>query len=161
LTAVDLKRDFDMNTVTESVPTLEPVISPALRANAIRFLAMARSAPLEWLQIIRDNGGAIKETYGVPVEEIQEGIRHGVRKINIGTDIRLAMTGAIRRSLNKDKSEFDPRKPLKDAMQAAKSLCKERFEAFACAGQASRINPIHLDKFALRYRTGELAQAVR
>jgi fructose-bisphosphate aldolase class II len=119
------------------------------------------SVPQEWLQIIRDNGGAIKETYGVPIEEIQEGIRHGVRKINIDTDIRLAMTGAIRRSLNKDKSEFDPRKLLKDAMQAAKSLCKERFEAFACAGQASRINPIHLDKLALRYRTGELAQTVR
>ena len=119
------------------------------------------SVPQEWLQIIRDNGGAIKETYGVPVEEIQEGIRHGVRKINIDTDIRLAMTGAIRRSLNKDKSEFDPRKLLKDAMQAAKSLCKERFEAFACAGQASRISPIHLDKLALQYRTGELSQTVR
>jgi fructose-bisphosphate aldolase class II len=71
------------------------------------------------------------------------------------------MTGAIRRSPNKEKSEFDPRKLFKDAVRAAKSLCKERFEAFACAGQASPINPIHLDKLALRYRTGELAQTER
>src|SRR5512134_3111825 len=78
------------------------------------------SVPQEWLQVIREFGGEMKETYGVPVEEIQEGIRHGVRKVNIDTDIRLAMTGAIRRHLAKNKSEFDPRKFLKDATAAAK-----------------------------------------
>ena len=119
------------------------------------------SVPQEWLKIIRDNGGELKETYGVPLEEIQEGIKHGVRKINIDTDIRLAMTGAIRRALNKDKSEFDPRKLLKDATQAARSICKERFEAFGCNGKASKINPIHLDKIATRYRSGEFAQKIR
>ena len=119
------------------------------------------SVPQEWLEIINKYGGDMGQTYGVPVSEIVEGIKHGVRKINIDTDIRLAMTGAIRRALNKDKSEFDPRKLLKDATQAARSICKERFEAFGCNGKASKINPIHLDKIATRYRSGELAQKVR
>ncbi len=109
------------------------------------------SVPQEWLQIIRENGGEIRETYGVPVEEIQNGIRHGVRKINIDTDIRLAMTGAMRRALNRDRSEFDPRKCLKDALVAARDICKARFEAFGCAGQASRLNPIPLEAMAARY----------
>ena len=109
------------------------------------------SVPQEWLQIIRENGGEIRETYGVPVEEIRNGIRHGVRKINIDTDIRLAMTGAMRRSLNRDRSEFDPRKCLKDALVAAKDICRMRFEAFGCAGQASRLNPIPLETMAARY----------
>ena len=99
------------------------------------------SVPQEWLAIIRDHGGDIKETYGVPVDEIREGIRHGVRKVNIDTDIRLAMTGAMRRAMNQDRSEFDPRKFLKDATAAARDVCKERFEAFGCAGMASRIKP--------------------
>ena len=103
------------------------------------------SVPQEWLDIIREYGGEMKETYGVPVEEIQEGIKHGVRKINIDTDIRLAMTGAISRHLAKNKSEFDPRKYLKDATAAAKDICKARFEAFGCAGQASKIKAIQLD----------------
>ena len=97
------------------------------------------SVPQEWLAIIREHGGEIKETYGVPVEEIREGIRHGVRKINIDTDIRLAMTGAMRRAMGRDRSEFDPRKFLKDATSAARDLCIDRFEAFGCAGMASRI----------------------
>jgi len=118
------------------------------------------SVPQEWLKIIRDNGGDMKETYGVPVEEIQEGIKHGVRKINIDTDIRLAMTGAIRRYLNKDKSEFDPRKYLKDAMQSAKDICKARYTAFGCAGQASKIRPLALDVMAGRYGKGELDPVV-
>src|SRR5512134_1379482 len=109
------------------------------------------SVPQEWLQVIREFGGEMKETYGVPVEEIQEGIRHGVRKVNIDTDIRLAMTGAIRRHLAKNKSEFDPRKFLKDATAAAKDICKARFEAFGCAGQASKIKVVPLDKMAERY----------
>ena len=118
------------------------------------------SVPQEWLEIIRTNGGEMKETYGVPVEEIQEGIKHGVRKINIDTDIRLAMTGAIRRYLNKDKSEFDPRKYLKDATQSAKEICKSRYVAFGCAGQAGKIRPLPLEKMAERYSKGELDPVV-
>jgi fructose-bisphosphate aldolase, class II len=118
------------------------------------------SVPQEWLEIIRDNGGQMKETYGVPVEEIQEGIKHGVRKVNIDTDIRLAMTGSIRRYLNQDKGEFDPRKYLKEAMQAAKAICKARYQAFGCAGQASKIRPLPLDKMAERYAKGELDPVV-
>jgi fructose-bisphosphate aldolase class II len=109
------------------------------------------SVPQEWLAIIRENGGDIKETYGVPVEEIQEGIRHGVRKINIDTDIRLAMTGAMRRAMNKDRSEFDPRKFLKDATAAARDVCIARMQAFGCAGNASRIKPVPLEAEAKRY----------
>ncbi len=109
------------------------------------------SVPQEWLEIIRQNGGAMKETYGVPVEEIQEGIKHGVRKVNIDTDIRLAMTGAIRKSFNDDKAEFDPRKYLKPAKDAAKSICKARFEAFGTAGNAAKIKPISLDDIAAIY----------
>ncbi len=119
------------------------------------------SVPQEWLDVIREYGGEMKETYGVPVEEIQEGIKHGVRKVNIDTDIRLAMTGAVRRNLVKNKSEFDPRKFLKDAMLAAKSICKLRLEAFGCAGQASKIKPVLLDQIAERYAKGELRAVVR
>jgi fructose-bisphosphate aldolase class II len=99
------------------------------------------SVPQEWLAVIREFGGEIKETYGVPVEEIQEGIRHGVRKINIDTDIRLAMTGAMRRAMGRDRSEFDPRKFLKDATAAARDLCIDRFQAFGSAGMAGRVRP--------------------
>jgi fructose-bisphosphate aldolase class II len=109
------------------------------------------SVPQDWLAVIREHGGCIKETYGVPVEAIREGIRHGVRKINIDTDIRLAMTGAMRRAMAKDPAEFDPRKFLKDAMLAARALCKERFEAFGCAGQAARLRPEPLERMAQRY----------
>jgi fructose-bisphosphate aldolase class II len=109
------------------------------------------SVPQEWLEVIRENGGAIKETYGVPVEAIVEGIRHGVRKVNIDTDIRLAMTGAMRRAMARDPAEFDPRKFLKDATAAARGVCKERFEAFGSAGQAARIKPVPLEKMAARY----------
>lgn len=102
------------------------------------------SVPQEWLAVIRDFGGDIKETYGVPVEEIQEGIRHGVRKVNIDTDIRLAMTGAMRRAMGQDRSEFDPRKFLKEATAAARDVCVDRFQAFGTAGMASRIKPAAL-----------------
>ena len=119
------------------------------------------SVPQEWLEIIRQYGGEMKETYGVPVEEIQEGIKHGVRKVNIDTDIRLAMTGAIRRHLANNKSEFDPRKFLKDATAAAKDICKARFESFGCAGQASKIKPFLLDQMANRYTKGELKAIVK
>ena len=109
------------------------------------------SVPQEWLKVIREYGGDIKETYGVPVEEIQRGIRSGVRKVNIDTDIRLAMTGAMRQTFAKDPSEFDPRKALTAAKKAARGVCKARFEAFGCAGQADRIEPISLEAMAKRY----------
>jgi fructose-bisphosphate aldolase class II len=110
------------------------------------------SVPQEWLTIIREHGGDIEETYGVPVEEIQEGIRNGVRKVNIDTDIRLAMTGAVRRSLDEDRKEFDPRKFLKQATAAAQEICRMRFEAFGSAGRAAQIKPLALEKMAERYR---------
>ena len=119
------------------------------------------SVPQEWLDIIRQYGGDIKETYGVPVEEIQEGIKHGVRKINIDTDIRLAMTGAMRRTMAKSPSEFDPRKFFKDATVAARDICKQRFNAFGCAGRAAQIKPIPLERMAERYVKGELAPCVQ
>ncbi|MCX4148229.1 fructose-bisphosphate aldolase class II [Paraburkholderia madseniana] len=109
------------------------------------------SVPQEWLEIIREFGGEIRETYGVPVEEICEGIRHGVRKINIDTDIRLAMTGAIRRSLAQRPSEFDVRRFFTDALGAARDLCRSRFEAFGSAGQAHKIKPVALSAMAGRY----------
>ncbi|WP_372656653.1 class II fructose-bisphosphate aldolase [Hydrogenophaga sp.] len=109
------------------------------------------SVPQEWLSVIRAHGGTIKETYGVPVEEIQEGIRFGVRKVNIDTDIRLAMTGAMRRAMARDSAEFDPRKFFKDATAAARDICVARFEAFGCAGMGSRIRPVPLEQEALRY----------
>jgi fructose-bisphosphate aldolase class II len=94
------------------------------------------------------------------VEEIQEGIKHGVRKINIDTDIRLAMTAAVRKFLNENKSAFDPRDYLKPARAAAKAICKQRYEQFGCAGMASKIKPIALGAMAQRYGKGELAQIV-
>ena len=109
------------------------------------------SVPQEWLEVIRQYGGQIKETYGVPVEEIREGIRHGVRKINIDTDIRLAMTGAMRRAMAEKPEEFDPRHFLKAATAAARGICEDRFEAFGCAGQASRITVVPLEKMAKKY----------
>jgi len=117
------------------------------------------SVPQEWLAIIREYGGELKETYGVPLEEIREGIRYGVRKVNIDTDIRLAMTGAIRRALAQDRREFDPRKLFKDATAAAKGICAVRFEAFGCSGQASKIRPVPLEKMAERYRSSEAVRA--
>lgn len=110
------------------------------------------SVPQEWLEIIRTYGGDIKETYGVPVEEILRGIQNGVRKVNIDTDIRLAMTGAIRQSLFDDRSEFDPRKALLAAKKAAKGVVRLRLEAFGCAGQASKIKPIGLERMSQRYQ---------
>jgi fructose-bisphosphate aldolase class II len=110
------------------------------------------SVPQEWLAIIREHGGEFKETYGVPVEQIQEGIRNGVRKVNIDTDIRIAMTGAMRRLMNTDRSEFDPRKFLAQATSAAEDICRSRFLAFGSAGQASKIKPLSLERMAEGYR---------
>lgn len=119
------------------------------------------SVDQEWLQMIREYGGQIKETYGVPVSEIVEGIKNGVRKVNIDTDIRLAMTAAMRKKMFESPEEFDPRAFLKAATIAAKSVCIKRFEAFGSAGQASKIKVIPLDDMAIRYAKGELAAIVR
>jgi fructose-bisphosphate aldolase class II len=118
------------------------------------------SVPQDLLEEIRKYGGQMKETYGVPVEEIQEAIKHGVRKINIDTDIRLAMTAAIRKFLHENPSHFDPRDYLKPARAAAKAICKQRYQQFGCAGQGSKIQPLPLTTIAHKYTTGELSQHV-
>ena len=118
------------------------------------------SVPQELLEEIRKYGGDMKETYGVPVEEIVEGIKHGVRKVNIDTDLRLAMTAAIRRVFGTKRGEFDPRKYLGEAQKAAQAVCKARFEAFGTAGNASKIKAQPLDGIAAGYASGKLAQVV-
>ena len=119
------------------------------------------SVPQEWLAIINEFGGEIPETYGVPVEQIVEGIKHGVRKVNIDTDLRLASTGAIRRFLAQNPSEFDPRKYLKASVQAMQEVCVARYEAFGTAGNASKIKALSLDAMFDRYQAGELAPKVK
>jgi fructose-bisphosphate aldolase class II len=118
------------------------------------------SVPQDLLEEIRRYGGQMKETYGVPVEEIQEAIKHGVRKVNIDTDIRLAMTAATRRFLAENPSHFDPRDFLKPARAAAKKICTERYQQFGCEGQGGRIQPLPLTAVAQKYNTGELSQHV-
>ena len=119
------------------------------------------SVPQDWLAIINQYGGDIKETYGVPVEQIVEAIKHGVRKVNIDTDLRLASTGAIRRHMAQNPSEFDPRKFFKDTIVAMRDVCVDRYEAFNCAGQASKIRALSLDAMTERYIRGELRQQVQ
>ena len=114
------------------------------------------SVPQNWLKIINDFGGRMTETYGVPVKEIQEGIKHGVRKINIDTDLRLASTGAIRQFLVENPEEFDPRKYLKASQVAMMEICKQRYQEFNCTGQASKIKVISLEKMAERYMSKAL-----
>jgi fructose-bisphosphate aldolase class II len=114
------------------------------------------SVPQEWLAVINEFGGEIPETYGVPVEQICEGIKHGVRKVNIDTDLRLASTGAVRRFLAQNPSEFDPRKFLAATTIAMKEICKARYEAFGSAGQASKITPRSLETMFGSYEAGEL-----
>ena len=118
------------------------------------------SVPQDLLAVIREFGGHMKETYGVPVEEIQEAIKHGVRKINIDTDVRLAMTAAIRKYLVQNPEKFDPRDYLKPAREAAKSICKQRYMQFGCEGQAGKIKSQTLMQVAQRYAIGDLAQTV-
>jgi fructose-bisphosphate aldolase class II len=118
------------------------------------------SVPQDLLAEIRKYGGALKETYGVPVEEILEAIKHGVRKINIDTDIRLAMTAAVRKFLAENPEKFDAREWLKPAREAAKAICKERYLQFGCEGQSGKIKPQPLTVVAQRYAKGELAQTV-
>ena len=114
------------------------------------------SVPQELQDIINRYGGKMPQTWGVPVEEIQRGIRHGVRKINIDTDNRMAMTGEIRRVLQDNPGEFDPRRYLKPAMDAMVKLCRQRYEEFGAAGQASKIKPLPLSAMAQRYARGDL-----
>lgn len=114
------------------------------------------SVPQEWLAIINKYGGDIGETYGVPVEEIVEGIKHGVRKVNIDTDLRLASTGAIRRFMAENTSAFDPRQYLKETVVAMKDICLARYEAFGTAGWADKIKVISLEDMYQRYESGEL-----
>jgi len=118
------------------------------------------SVPQDLLARIREFGGDMKETYGVPVEEIQHAIKYGVRKINIDTDIRLAMTAAIREYLHRHPEKFDPRDYLKPATAAAKAICKQRYEEFGCAGQGSKIRPLSLSVMIDRYKRGELSQVI-
>ncbi len=114
------------------------------------------SVPQDLQDVFNAAGGEMPQTFGVPVDEIIRGIKHGVRKVNIDTDCRLAMTGVIRKVLTKNKGEFDPRKYLKPAMEAMRNLCRERFEQFGTAGHAGKIKVIPLSEMAKRYREGKL-----
>ena len=119
------------------------------------------SVPQELLAIIRQYGGNMKETYGVPVEEIQKAIQFGVRKINIDTDIRLAMTGAVRKFLAENPEKFDAREWLKPAREAAMQICKQRYIEFGCEGQGAKIKGASLSVMAQKYASGELSQVVQ
>jgi fructose-bisphosphate aldolase, class II len=114
------------------------------------------SVPQDWLEIINNYGGDMGQTYGVPVDEIVEGIKSGVRKVNIDTDLRMASTGAVRKHLHDNKANFDPRKFLKEATKAMSGICKARYEAFGCAGMASKIKPISLETMFQQYEAGKL-----
>ncbi|VEP13097.1 Fructose-bisphosphate aldolase class 2 [Hyella patelloides LEGE 07179] len=119
------------------------------------------SVPQKWLDLINEYGGKIPETYGVPVEEIQKGIKSGVRKVNIDTDNRLAITAAIREAGAQDPSNFDPRHFMKPSMKYMKQVCSDRYQSFWCAGNASKIKQIALDNFAAKYASGELAASTK
>ncbi len=114
------------------------------------------SVAQEWLKVINEFGGEIPETYGVPLEEIQEGIKHGVRKVNIDTDLRLASTGSIRRFLAQNPSEFDPRKYFTESLKAMKEIVLTLYEAFGTSGNASKIKPASLDAMSEKYLSGSL-----
>ena len=118
------------------------------------------SVPQELQDLINKFGGEMPQTYGVPIEEIQRGIKHGVRKINIDTDNRMAMTAAIRQVFVENPAEFDPRKYLKPAMEAMRAVCKQRFQEFGADGQAGKIKPLPLSVMAKRYAAGELAPKI-
>jgi fructose-bisphosphate aldolase class II len=119
------------------------------------------SVPQEWLKTINEHGGNMGETYGVPVEEIVEGIKHGVRKVNIDTDLRMATTGALRRFFDENKQEYDPRKFLQVGTAAMREICKSRYEAFGSAGKATLIKPISCDEMAERYKSGKLSAVIK
>ncbi|VAW86597.1 Fructose-bisphosphate aldolase class II [hydrothermal vent metagenome] len=118
------------------------------------------SVPQDWLDIINNYGGDMGQTYGVPVSEIVDGIKNGVRKVNIDTDLRMASTGAVRKHLHENTANFDPRKFLKEATKAMSEICKARYEEFGAAGQASKIKVVSLDAMVSRYASGELEPKV-
>ncbi len=119
------------------------------------------SVPEDLLELINQYGGTIPETYGVPVEEIQKGIKSGVRKVNIDTDNRLAITAAVREALAKDPKEFDPRHFLKPSIKYMQKVCADRYQQFEAAGQASKIKQVSLDEFAAKYAKGELSAVTK
>ena len=119
------------------------------------------SVPQDLLALINQYGGKMKETYGVPVSEIQEAIKFGVRKINIDTDVRLAMTAAVRKFLFENPDKFDAREWLKPARAAAQQICKQRYLEFGCEGQGSKIQGVSLQAMAAKYANGTLAQVVQ
>jgi len=119
------------------------------------------SVPQDWLEIINSHGGEMGQTYGVPVEEILEGIKNGVRKVNIDTDLRMASTGAVRKFLAENPANFDPRKFLKASTEAMQGICQARFEAFGCAGHASKIKVKSLEAMFMSYASGELDAKVK
>ena len=118
------------------------------------------SVPQELQDVFNAHGGEMPQTWGVPLEEIERGIKHGVRKVNIDTDCRLAMLGVIRKIADENKSEFDPRKFLKPAMDAMEKLCADRFERFGTAGNAARIKPLSLAAMSERYASGTLDPSI-
>ncbi len=118
------------------------------------------SVPQDWLDIINNYGGDMGQTYGVPVPEIVEGLKNGVAKVNIDTDLRMASTGSIRKNFCDNPSNFDPRKFLKESTKAMSEICKARYEAFGCAGNAAKITPLSLDVMQQRYASGELDQKI-
>jgi fructose-bisphosphate aldolase class II len=119
------------------------------------------SVPEDLIALINQYGGAIPETYGVPVEEIQKGIKSGVRKVNIDTDNRLAITAAVREALAKDPKEFDPRHFLKPSIKYMQKVCADRYQQFGTAGNASKIKQVSLEEFAAKYAKGELSAAIK
>jgi fructose-bisphosphate aldolase class II len=119
------------------------------------------SVPQDLIDLINQYGGAIPETYGVPIEEIQKGIKSGVRKVNIDTDNRLAITAAVREALAKDPKEFDPRHFLKPSIKYMQKVCAERYQAFGTAGNASKVKQMTLDEYAAKYAKGELAASIK
>jgi fructose-bisphosphate aldolase class II len=119
------------------------------------------SVPEDLIALINQYGGQIPETYGVPVEEIQKGIKSGVRKVNIDTDNRLAITAAVREALAADPKEFDPRHFLKPSIKYMQKVCADRYQQFSTAGNASKIKQVSLDEFAAKYAKGELSAVTK
>lgn len=146
---------------TEEILSIERIKAIHARIpNTHLVMHGSSSVPQDWLAMINAHGGNMGETYGVPVEEIQAGIRHGVRKVNIDTDLRMASTGAIRRYLAENPQAFDPRKYLSAATSAMQSICEARFEAFGTAGQAPHIQPQPLEVYWQQYQSGALKPSI-
>jgi fructose-bisphosphate aldolase class II len=147
---------------TGATPAIHPVMEINRRLpNTHLVMHGSSSVPQDLLAIINQYGGKMKETYGVPVEEIQKAIKFGVRKINIDTDIRLAMTAAVRKFMHENPEKFDARDWLKPAREAAKAICRQRYVEFGCEGQGAKIRGDNLSVVAARYARGELAQLVK